>query len=372
MRNVLRKLKFLPILPFTIIIVITFFALLILYSINSGTFSPWCFKQFFKLLIGISAFFVGFLINPNFWKKHAYAFFIICLVVLAGVATIGKISMGAQRWINLYFFNFQPSELMRISLVFVLAKYFSCLTQEEIKKTSSLIIPIGFITIPVVLVLLQPDFGTAMLTLFVGGSIFFACGVQIWKFFVTLLCGVITTPILWSLLHEYQKNRVSTFLSPELDPNGTGYHIIQSKIALGAGGFWGKGLGYGSQCQLNFLPEKQTDFIFSALGEELGFWGCIILISLYATLLICNLNVIIKTKDSFNRIVVFGINSMLFFYICINISMVCGLVPVVGIPLPFFSYGGSSLVVLMFSQGITFSIGVLDKLKSRFSYKFLK
>ena len=289
--------------------------------------------------------FVGFLTPIDFWKKYAYYFFAICLGMLVIVEISGKVSMGAQRWINFYFFNFQPSELMRISLVFALAKYFSCRDRTEISKTKTLIPPIFMTGVPTLFVLLQPDLGTAMLLLLVSGSIFFICGVQVWKFLVLLISAILCTPFIWNSLHEYQKNRVLMFLSPELDPNGAGYHIIQSKIALGSGGFFGKGLMNGSQCQLNFLPEKQTDFIFSSLGEELGFVGCMALIALYVLLIAYNFVVTIKSRNDFNRIVSFGINAMLFFYICINISMVCGLLPVVGIPLPMISTGSISFIV---------------------------
>lgn len=366
MKQYLRKFKLFPHFPFLIVLSINLFALVILYSISSGNFFPWCFKQLFRLAIGILMLFVGFLTPLNVWKKHAYELFLICLGMLMFVEVSGKVSMGAQRWINLYFFNFQPSELMRIFLVFALAKYFSCRDRKEILKTRTLIPPLIMICLPTMFVLLQPDLGTAMLLLLVSGSVFFVCGVQVWKFVVLLISAIVCAPFIWNSLHEYQQNRVLMFLSPELDPNGAGYHIIQSKIALGSGGFFGKGLMNGSQCQLNFLPEKQTDFIFSSLGEELGFVGCIILISLYILLLTYNFVVAIKSRNAFNRIVAFGINAMLFFYICINISMVCGLLPVVGIPLPFFSYGGSALIVLMFCQGIIFAISISDRIKSKF------
>jgi rod shape determining protein RodA len=275
--------------------------------------------------------------------------------------------MGAQRWLDFYFFNFQPSELMRIILIIALAKYFSFFSTENIRKISSLIAPILLIMAPILFVLIQPDLGTAMIFLLVSASIFFVCGVQIWKFAVVILAGIATAPILWNFLHEYQKNRILMFLSPEIDPNGAGYHIIQSKIALGSGGFWGKGLMNGTQCQLDFLPEKQTDFMFATLGEELGFIGCLFLMFLYFLLLIYNFCVFLRERGKFNQFLVFGLNAMLFFYIFINVAMVCGLLPVVGIPLPFFSYGGSALIVLMICQGLIFSIDIEQKyLSSRF------
>lgn len=295
-------------------------------------------------------------IDVSFWKRNAYIFYFIGIILLLFVTIVGKVSMGAQRWLNLYFFNFQPSELMRIFMVITFARYFSSMSVENVRRMSNIIIPLILLGFPMILVLLQPDLGTAMLLLLVGLSIFFVCGVQIWKFLVSFGIVVISAPILWNMLHDYQRNRILMFISPEQDPSGAGYHIIQSQIALGSGGIFGKGLLNGTQCQLNFLPEKQTDFVFSALGEELGFIGCCILILLYSLLIIYNFSVSVNNKNKFNQLLVFGLNSMLFYYIFINISMVCGILPVVGIPLPFFSYGGSALVVLMFCQGIIFSV----------------
>ncbi len=358
------KLKIIPFFPLLIIFSISLFSLLILYSIGGGNFFPWCFNQSCRFVLGTIALLFSASINFSFWKKYAYGFYLFCLLMLIAVAVAGKVSMGAQRWLNLYFFNFQPSELMRIFLVVVLAKYFSNFTVEDSKKLSTLIVPLTLTSIPMGLVLLQPDLGTAMLLFFVFISILFVCGVQIWKFVIALISVVISAPILWHLLHEYQRQRILMFLSPEMDPSGAGYHIIQSQIAIGSGGFWGKGLMNGTQSQLNFLPEKQTDFVFAALGEELGFLGCSVLLVLYSLLMVYNLGVAMRARNKFNQIVVFGLNSMLFFYIFINISMVCGLLPVVGVPLPFFSYGGSALTVLMFCEGLIFAADLEQKSKS--------
>ena len=361
------KLNKIPKIPFVIISIISAFGMLILYSINSGNFYPWAFNQMLRFIVGLIFMYVGASINPVFWKKHAYIFYIICVIMLLIVAVAGKISMGAQRWLNFYFFNFQPSELMRIFLIIALAKYFSSISTDDIRKTRNIIFPLFILSIPMGLVLLQPDLGTAMLFFLVSASVMFVCGVQIWKFIAVFLSVILSAPILWSMLHDYQKDRILMFLSPEKDPGGAGYHIIQSQIALGSGGLFGKGLLGGTQCQLNFLPEKQTDFVFSALGEELGFIGGLVLIILYAVLIIYNSSVSVNSRNKFSQILVFGLNSMLFFYIFINISMVCGMLPVVGIPLPFFSYGGSALVVLMFCQGLIFAVDNEQKVSSRFS-----
>jgi rod shape determining protein RodA len=358
------RLKGIPMFPFVIVLCIQILALVLLYSMSSGRFFPWCFRHVCRIGIGIVMMLIAVSIGPVFWKKYAYWLYLLCLIMLIAVSLIGKISMGAQRWLDFHFFNFQPSELMRIMLIISLAKYFSLCTVQSTQKTACLILPILLTIIPILFVLIQPDLGTAVILSLVSASIFFTCGVQVWKFVVVILSTGAMMPIVWNLLHEYQKNRILMFLSPETDPNGAGYHIIQSKIALGSGGFWGKGLMKGTQCQLDFLPEKQTDFMFAALGEELGFIGCVCLLFLYFLLLTYNTCVFLKERNKFNQILVFGMNSMLFFYIFINISMVCGLLPVVGIPLPFFSYGGSALAVLMTCQGLIFAIDIESKKKS--------
>ncbi len=361
--NIFKLHTKIPLFPVLIIYSITLFSLIILYSIGGGEFFPWCFNQFCKLILGSLALIFAASIKVTFWRKYAYAFYLFSFVMLVSVAIMGKVSMGAQRWINFYFFNFQPSELMRISVVLIMAKYFSGYHVDEIRKTHTLFIPFVLLTIPVCLVLLQPDLGTAMLLLLVFSSILFICGVQIWKFTLSIIAVAISTPILWNMLHEYQRQRILMFLSPEMDPSGAGYHIIQSKIAIGSGGIWGKGLLNGSQSQLSFLPEKQTDFVFAALAEELGFFGCLFLLILYFLLIAYNIQIAVHARNKFNQILVFGLTTMFFFYIFINIAMVCGLLPVVGIPLPFFSYGGSALIILMFCQGLIFAIDAEEKSK---------
>lgn len=354
--NFLKPRIKVPIFPLLIIYVITSFSLIILYSIGSGKFSPWCFNQFCRLILGSIALLFAASVKVSFWKKYAYGFYLLSLILLCVVAVLGKVSMGAQRWINFYFFNVQPSELMRIAIVLVMARYFSTQSVEETRHLRAIIIPFILMVIPMGLVLLQPDLGTAMILLCVFSSILFVCGLQIWKFIAALLAVVVSAPILWNMLHEYQRQRILMFLSPEMDPSGAGYHIIQSQIAIGSGGIWGKGLMNGSQSQLSFLPEKQTDFVFAALAEELGFLGCLFLLILYILLILYNIRVTLNARNKFNQIVVFGLTVMFFFYIFINIAMVCGLLPVVGIPLPFFSYGGSALMVLMFCQGLILAI----------------
>lgn len=360
-KNAFSKIKSIPFFPFFLICAISLFGIVILCSINSGHFHPWGMNQVIRLGIGFLCLFIATAIPFSFWKRYAYIFYILGVFLLVCVMVAGKISMGAQRWITMFSFNFQPSEFMRVFITLALAKYFSNRTVMEIEYTIHLVPALIIIGLPMILVLLQPDLGTSIMFFCTGISLFFVCGVQIWKFMVVLGSGIISAPILWNMLHDYQKDRVLMFLSPEKDPSGAGYHIIQSQIALGSGGVLGKGLLNGTQCRLNFLPEKQTDFVFSALGEELGFVGCILLIFLYLALISYNFNVALLQKYKFQQIVVFGLSSMLFFYVFINIAMVCGLLPVVGIPLPFFSYGGSAMVVLMFCQGLIFSADIEER-----------
>lgn len=339
-------------LLFVVILSILTLGVFMLYSVAGGSLYPWALRQIYRIVIGFIAFIVGYKIKIKFWYDYAWTIYMMCLAMLIAVIILGKISMGAQRWIALFSFNIQPSEFMKIAIIFALCKYFTNKTVAEIQYTFHLIIPIIAISIPVILVLMQPDLGTAVIISLVSTSIIFASGVQIWKFVVAFFATAASLPFIWQMLHQYQRDRVMMFLSPESDPNGAGYHIIQSSIALGSGGIFGKGFLNGTQCQLDFLPEKQTDFVFASLGEEFGFIGCCTLILLYIIVLICNYNIMCKQRDRFFQLVIFSMNIMLFYCIFINISMVCGLLPVVGIPLPFFSYGGSFLVVAMFCQGI--------------------
>ena len=349
------KLRPLPLLPLMILGAITFFSIITLYSVCAGNFSPWCVKQLWRVLLGIIVLVVMANIKFSVWKKYAFSLYLICLVALIAVAVIGKISMGAQRWLRLGTLTLQPSEFMRIVLIMVLAKYFSTHTIDDNRRTETLLIPTLLTIIPVGFVLLQPDLGTAMLLILVFLSILFACGVQVWKFLMMFIGTLICTPILWNCLYDYQKKRILMFLNPEMDPCGSGYHIIQSKIALGSGGILGKGFLQGTQCQMNFLPEKHTDFIFASFAEEFGFIGCFLLCLLYTAILAFNFNVALLSRTKFTQIMIFGLSAMMFFYIVINIAMVCGLLPVVGIPLPFFSYGGNALITLMACQGLIFS-----------------
>ena len=353
------KLKQIPLLPVLVIISLFTISMISLYSLlQSGYMKSYIVKQIIRIAIGFIVMYLVLILNIKLFKKSAYLLYFGCVAMLFVVAFMGRIAMGAQRWLDLYYISIQPSDAMRIALIIALAKYFSCINTEDVNNVLYLILPSILVIVPVALVLLQPDLGTAMLLLLVYFALLFIVGIDIWKLLLIPVCGLVASPIIWQYLHEYQKNRILMFLMPEKDPNGSGYHIIQSKIAIGSGGMWGQGFMNGSQCQLNFLPEKHNDFIFAAIGEEFGFIGSVCIIGLYLILLFYNYNVVIQTRDKFYKYLVFGLNAMIFFYLFINISMVCGLLPVVGIPLPFVSYGGSALVVLMFSEAIIMSVDI--------------
>ncbi len=266
--------------------------------------------------------------------------------------------MGAQRWIDLGVIQLQPSELMKVVLVLALARYFHGLTWVEVGNPLNLVPPLVMVGLPVALVLRQPDLGTAVMITMGAGGIFFLAGVRIWKFVTLFVAALAAVPIAWQFLHRYQQQRVLTFLNPESDPLGAGYHILQSKIALGSGGMFGKGFLQGSQSHLNFLPEKQTDFIFTMLAEELGMVGGLGLIGLYVLVVGYGFAIAIRSRSQFGRLVALGITTTLYLYLFINVAMVMGLIPVVGVPLPMISYGGTAMLTVMLGLGIVIGVSV--------------
>lgn len=350
-----ERLKSLNIWALLLIILITGVGLLVLYSAAGGHIYPWAFKQFLRFFVGMVILLVVAVVDIRSWYNVAYPFYFVSLILVIGVELLGFVGMGAQRWLDLYIFNLQPSELMKVALVLALARYFHDCSPEKILKTRNLIIPLVLILIPALLMMRQPDLGTAMLLIFAGVTVFFLAGVQLWKFFAVMGLSVASFPVLWTYLHDYQKKRILVFLNPESDPTHSGYHVMQSKIALGSGGFWGKGFMQGSQSHLNFLPEKQTDFIFTMFCEEFGTIGAIVLLTLYTLLIIYCFSVALKSRNSFARLMALALTMIFFFYITINMAMVMGLAPVVGIPLPLVSYGGTSMLTVLFSFGLIFS-----------------
>jgi len=329
-----------------------------LYSAAGGSWDPWASRQMTRFGAGMVLMIAIAVTDIRVWLRHAYTLYFIGLVLLIAVELIGRIGMGAQRWIDLGFITVQPSEVMKIALVLALARYFHGTSLEDVRRPQYLIVPLVMVLAPAGLVLRQPDLGTAGMLILGSGAIFFTAGVRMWKFAVVLVAGLAALPVGWQFLHEYQKNRVLTFLKPENDPLGTGYHIIQTKIALGSGGVFGKGFMQGTQSHLSFLPEMQTDFIFTMLAEELGMVGALVLIVLYSVILIYAMVFSASCRNHFGRLVGAGVTAAFFLYVFINIAMVTGLIPVVGVPLPLISYGGTALLTLMIGFGLLMNIHV--------------
>jgi rod shape determining protein RodA len=302
--------------------------------------------------------FVIALIDIRFWMRFAYIFYGLTLAMLIGVEFVGVERGGAKRWIDLEVFQLQPSEFMKVALVLALARYFHRLNIEDIARPHFLIMPLLLVAAPVAFIQRQPDLGTALFLLISGGAMFFLAGVRIWKFVVVLVAGVIAVPVIWSLLQGYQQIRILTFLSPDRDPLGAGYHILQSKIALGSGGLFGRGFRQGTQSHLSFLPERQTDFIFTMLAEEFGLAGGIGLLGLYALLILYGFSIALSSQNQFGRLLAMGVTATFFLYAFINIAMVMGIVPVVGLPLPLISFGGTAMISVLAGFGLLISVSI--------------
>ncbi|MBT5495877.1 MAG: rod shape-determining protein RodA [Alphaproteobacteria bacterium] len=327
-----------------------------LYSAGNGSYTPWAERQMVRFAVGMGLMLAIALTDIRFWLRYAYVFYAIALILLIAVEFAGTVGMGAQRWIGLKFFHLQPSELMKIALVLSLARYFHRLSLEDVTRPTQLLFPILLVAAPTALVLRQPDLGTSLLLLIGSAAMFFLAGVRIWKFILIGLIGLASIPVGWSMLHNYQKNRIMTFLSPESDPLGSGYHILQSKIALGSGGVFGNGFLQGTQSHLRFLPEMQTDFIFTMYAEEFGLVGGLFLIALYAAIVIYGFAIAMRSRSHFGRLVAMGVITTFFLYVFMNIAMVMGLIPVVGVPLPLISYGGTAMMTVLIGFGLLMNV----------------
>lgn len=327
-----------------------------LYSAANGNWSPWALNQLMRFGLGFAIMIVLALTDIRIIMRYAYIFYFAVLILLIIVEITGHIGMGAQRWINLGFIKLQPSELMKIALVLALARYFHSTSLQSIESIRGIIPPLLMLLFPAFLVMTQPDLGTALMLVFSAGAIFFVVGVQLWKFGAVILGALVMMPIAWHFLHDYQQNRVLTFLNPERDPLGAGYHIIQSKIALGSGGVFGKGFLKGTQSHLNFLPEKHTDFIFTMLSEEFGLVGATLVVFLNILIIAYSYSFALKSSSYFGKLLAIGLATNFFLYIAINMAMVLGLIPVVGIPLALISYGGTVILSVMASFGIILSV----------------
>lgn len=354
----ISRLKKLNLGILSLLTLIASIGILMLYSAANSNLQPWGIKQIGRFGIGFVMMLLISITDIRQWFAKAYILYFVALFLLIGVELLGFVGMGAQRWIDLYAFNLQPSELMRVCLVLALARYFHGCTLQEVGQLKTLILPLGMILAPTLLAMRQPDLGTAGILILSGAALFFVAGVRVWKFVIAGICALAATPVLWSLLHTYQQKRILTFLNPESDPMNTGYHIMQSKIALGSGGLWGKGFLQGTQSHLNFLPEKQTDFIFTMFCEEFGLIGAIVLLFLYTLVILYNFKIALTSRTQFGRLVAIGLATTFFLYVFINTAMVMGLIPVVGIPLPLISYGGTAMITLLLGQGLIFSVAL--------------
>lgn len=323
-----------------------------LYSVAGGSLEPWAETHVIRYCLGLGLLFAVALTDIKVWVRLAYPVYLVALVLLVLVPFLGVETGGAQRWLNIGGINIQPAELMKVALVLALARYYEWLPPKYISNPLALIVPVAMIGVPVGLVVLQPDLGTAVLFAAVGGGLLFLAGAS-WIYFVFGVTGVLAAlPFVWNSLYDYQKARVMTFIDPDKDPLGAGYHILQSKIALGSGGVTGKGYMQGTQSQLNFLPEKHTDFIFTMFAEEMGFVGSMSLLTLYLLVLMSIVYMALRCRTQFARLIAAGVGITMFVYVFINVAMVMGLVPVVGVPLPLVSYGGTSMITLMFGFGL--------------------
>ena len=329
-----------------------------LVSAASGSLQPWAQPQMIRFGIGLFIMLAIAVVEIGFWLRAAYAIYGLAFVLLVVVEVIGEKGMGAQRWIVLGPVQLQPSELMKIALVMALARYFHGASLETIARPVFLLPPLILALLPAALVLRQPDLGTAAMLLLIAAAMIYLAGVKLWQYGVVAVIALGAIPVAWQFLRDYQKTRILTFLDPERDPLGAGYHIIQSKIALGSGGLFGKGYLQGSQSHLNFLPEKQTDFIFTMLAEEFGMVGALGLLALYALVIALCFAISMRCASVFGRLLGMGITATFFFYVFINIAMVMGLVPVVGTPLPLISYGGSAMMTLLIGFGLVLNAAV--------------
>ena len=332
---------------------------LALYSVAGGRLDLWAGRQMQVFALGMVGMFIVAFTPIWFWRNVSVAAYIFSILLLVVVDMFGTVGMGAQRWIEIGGMRLQPSELTKVTLAMVLAAYYDWLDVKKVSHPFWVAVPLVLIAIPVILVLMQPNLGTALIILMIGGGMMLMAGVS-WWYYAVVACIVVgavssvftTRGTEWQFLHDYQYRRIDTFLDPTADPLGAGYNIIQAQIALGSGGWSGKGFMQGTQSRLNFLPEKHTDFIFNTLGEEFGFVGAISLLTLYALILLFCFVSILQNKERYSNLLILGISLNFFLYIAINLAMVMGLAPVVGVPLPFLSYGGSAMLVLLFGFGL--------------------
>ncbi len=361
----LRKILYLNWPVVILLISVAGIGLLMLYSVAGGSFVPWAGPHMQRFAFGLGLMVFIAMVPIWFWRNIAVVAYLVSVLLLLAVEFFGAVGMGAQRWIDLGVIRLQPSELTKITLVMVLAAYYDWLPLARVSRPLWVLLPVGLILLPVGLVLRQPDLGTAVLLLAGGAFLMFVAGVH-WAYFAAVIAAVAGLLMLllqsrgtdWQLLADYQYRRIDTFIDPASDPLGAGYHITQSKIALGSGGWTGRGFMQGTQSRLNFLPEKHTDFIFTTLAEEFGLVGGVSLLGLYVLILIFCISTALGNRDRFASLVTLGVAATFFLFFAVNMSMVMGLAPVVGVPLPLVSYGGSAMLVLMIGFGLVQSAHV--------------
>ncbi|APO87520.1 MULTISPECIES: rod shape-determining protein RodA [unclassified Marivivens] len=354
-----RKLLFLNWPIILLLCAISSAGFIMLYSVAGGSINPWLEPQLKRFALGMAVMLGIAMIPIWFWRNVSAVGYIVSVLLLIAVELFGEVRMGAQRWINLGFMVLQPSELAKITVVMFLASYYDWLPLNRKSHPLWVFIPVMIIMVPTALVLKQPDLGTALLVMIGGGTIMFLAGVH-WAYFAAVIAsgvGVVWAVMVskgqsWQLLKDYQYRRIETFLDPASDPLGAGYHITQAKIALGSGGWTGRGFMQGTQSRLNFLPEKHTDFIFTTLAEEFGFIGATTLLALYVALILICIFTALQNRDRFGSLLTLGITMTFFLYFAVNMSMVMGMAPVVGVPLPMVSYGGSAMLVLLVGFGL--------------------
>ena len=349
------KLKSIDYLLILLIIAIGAISVFAIYSTEGGKFSFYTKNHILRLSLFFSLFLVLSFVRVSTWYKNAYIFYVIGLVLLLVVLFFGISASGATRWINLYFLNLQPSELMKIAVIVCFARYYHRIQSSDIQSYKFLIQPIILLIIPCYLVIQQPDLGTSILIAGSGIAIIWLAGINIKYFVYSGLLLLVSLPFAISILKPYQKSRILTFLNPERDPLGAGYQIIQSKIAIGSGGLFGKGFLNGSQSYLDYLPEKHTDFIFTLFSEEFGFFGSLFILLLYVIIISRIIRIGNMTRSNFGKLYCYSFATAFFLYVAVNMMMVLGLLPIVGSPLPIMSYGGSSMMAVMLGLGIVMS-----------------
>jgi rod shape determining protein RodA len=350
------RLRALPWSVIMTVVALGSFGLAVLFSAAGGSITPWALNQGVRFAVLLCVMLAVAQIDIETWVKYAYPLYGVILVLLVVVEAVGFVGMGAQRWIDLGIIRLQPSEFMKLAIILALARYYHYLPRAFVESPRALWPPLAMIGVPWVLVMIQPDLGTSLMIMFGGIIMLFLAGVRLRWFIGAGVAVAAMLPVAYSLMHDYQKRRVLTFLDPEADPLGAGYHITQSKIAIGSGGMFGKGYLNGTQSHLEYLPEKHTDFIFATMAEEWGLLGGLFILGCFAVIIGWGITVSLTSRTTFAKLASMGLTCTIFFYAMINLSMVMGLAPVVGIPLPLVSYGGSAMMTVLLTMGVLLSI----------------